>query len=408
MNLVITINLNGNAYQLEKNGYDALREYLENAARGLEGNPDRDEIIADIEQAIADKFRAVLGSFKTVVIAREVAEIIKEMGPVQDASASADEAATGAADRPASARPAGAGTSTAGAGRPAADGEPAPATKRLYKINEGAMIAGVCNGLAAYLHVDVTVIRILFAVLTVFTWGVGLLLYVVMVLLVPVAHTPAEKAAAGGGSPSTAEEFIRRARQGYYEGMKTLNDRKARREWKRRFKQEMRGWRRNFGQEMRAQTFQWGQNWRQHWAQPAVPMPGSWVVIPLLALVSLVITLAGFYAVASLVATGSVLGVSLPATIPLWGGVVILLVALNLVLWPLKAMRHSFYFHGAYGPAYHGPLTHLVHSFVWVALLVLAVWVADHHIPQIHAALDQLRPPFHQALDSFRQWWAAH
>ena len=79
MNRVITINLNGNAYQLEENGYDALRAYLDDAARRLEGNPDKDEIMADIEQAIAEKFRAVLGVNKTVVIAEEVTEVIGAM-----------------------------------------------------------------------------------------------------------------------------------------------------------------------------------------------------------------------------------------------------------------------------------------------------------------------------------------
>ena len=54
MNKVITINLNGVAYQLEEGGYDALRAYLDHAARRLEGNPDKDEIMTDIEQAIAE------------------------------------------------------------------------------------------------------------------------------------------------------------------------------------------------------------------------------------------------------------------------------------------------------------------------------------------------------------------
>ena len=83
MNKVITINLNGVAYQLEEGGYDALRAYLDHAARRLEGNPDKDEIITDIEQAIADKFRALLGAHKTVVNTKEVTGVIAEMGPVE-------------------------------------------------------------------------------------------------------------------------------------------------------------------------------------------------------------------------------------------------------------------------------------------------------------------------------------
>ena len=39
MNRVTIINLNGNAYQLEESGYEALRRYLATAARRLEGTP---------------------------------------------------------------------------------------------------------------------------------------------------------------------------------------------------------------------------------------------------------------------------------------------------------------------------------------------------------------------------------
>ncbi len=100
------------------------------------------------------------------------------------------------------------------------------------------MIAGVCNGIAAYVNVDPTFVRLAFVLLTMF-WGTGLLVYLVMAIVVPEARSPEEKAAASG-NPSTAQEFIRRAKEGYYEAMKGFPDRKARREWKRRFKREMR------------------------------------------------------------------------------------------------------------------------------------------------------------------------
>ena len=80
MNKVIAINLGGNAYQLEEGGYDALRAYLETAAARLQGNPDRDEILSDIERAIAEKFRALLASHKTVVVTQEVTAVLAEMG----------------------------------------------------------------------------------------------------------------------------------------------------------------------------------------------------------------------------------------------------------------------------------------------------------------------------------------
>ncbi len=56
--------------------------------------------------------------------------------------------------------------------------------KRLYRRPEGRIVAGVCTGLAAYFGVDVTLIRLAFAVLTIFG-GFGVLLYVVAWAVVP-------------------------------------------------------------------------------------------------------------------------------------------------------------------------------------------------------------------------------
>src|ERR1700742_2091355 len=82
MRKVTTINLNNNAYQVDEEGYEALRRYLEDAEHALAGNPDRGEIMADLEQAIADKCRDALGPYKTVVSAAEIEQIIQQMGPV--------------------------------------------------------------------------------------------------------------------------------------------------------------------------------------------------------------------------------------------------------------------------------------------------------------------------------------
>src|SRR5215216_5428727 len=100
MQKVITINLNGNAYQIEEAGYGALVGYLDGAQRQLHDNPDRMEIIADLEQAIADKCARFLNVNKSVVTSSEVDQILREMGPVEavaagDSAGEAGEARTG-------------------------------------------------------------------------------------------------------------------------------------------------------------------------------------------------------------------------------------------------------------------------------------------------------------------------
>jgi phage shock protein C len=57
-------------------------------------------------------------------------------------------------------------------------------TKRLYRRRDGRVVAGVCAGLAAYFGVDVILIRLAFAVFTIF-WGLGVLIYFVAWAVVP-------------------------------------------------------------------------------------------------------------------------------------------------------------------------------------------------------------------------------
>ena len=391
MNKVITINLNGIAYQLEESGYDALREYLDNAARRLGRNPDKDEIIADIEQAIGDKFRAMLGAHKTVVVTKEVLAVIDEMGPVQDAGA--EEHPNGDEDKAAAGEPA-----------PENTGNEPPPPRRLYRIQEGAMFSGVCNGLAAYFGIDVTFVRIAFVILTLI-WGAGFLIYLVMSFIVPMAWTPAEKAAATG-SAATAQEFIRRAKAGYYEGMKTFHDKQARREWRRKFKQEMRGWSYNFQRTMHENAQQWQQNWSQPPGRPPHFPFAALFVAPILSLVLLALVCAFLYSLFTLVTAGHVFWLTLPGSVPLWVAIVALVVVFHFVSWPVKAARHGCYYRGpwAYGCYSHGPFAGLF----WLGVLAICVWYANSHSPEFHNWLQTVPEMLRQAANSVRDWWNGH
>ncbi len=57
--------------------------------------------------------------------------------------------------------------------------------KKLYRNPADQMIAGVCSGLAEYLTLDVTVIRLIFVLLALMG-GNGLLIYLILWLVMPV------------------------------------------------------------------------------------------------------------------------------------------------------------------------------------------------------------------------------
>ena len=55
--------------------------------------------------------------------------------------------------------------------------------KKLYRSANDKKIAGVCGGLAKYLNVDPTVIRVIWALIAL--GGAGILAYIVCALIIP-------------------------------------------------------------------------------------------------------------------------------------------------------------------------------------------------------------------------------
>jgi phage shock protein C len=64
---------------------------------------------------------------------------------------------------------------------------------RLLRNEHDKVIAGVSSGLATYMQVDVTIIRLLFVLSTIFLVGTGVLVYLVMWIVVPANNDPAAK-----------------------------------------------------------------------------------------------------------------------------------------------------------------------------------------------------------------------
>jgi phage shock protein PspC (stress-responsive transcriptional regulator) len=351
MQKVVAINLNGRAYHVEEPGYDALVAYLDRAGTTLADNPDRAEILRDLEQAIADKCDRLLGPHKTVVEAAEVDRILAEMGPVDagDGSAAAD------------------GGTAAGA-----EGAKAAGTsKRLYQIREGAMVSGVCAGIAAYLDVDVTLIRVAFVILAVVTKGVWLLVYGVLMFVIPYAETSEERAAASG-RPFTAQELIEQAKRNYA-------DFKTNKDWKRH-------WRR--------QQVEWHRRWRYataphawHAQAPYASQVWTRATAPVFGLINAALTLALLFGLYSLTTSHSAFGVPLPDGVPLWVGIVLLLGLYQAIAVPFVAAHRAASHPGPPGLVlWMSPVWNLL----WVCAIGYGLWYGYHHVPAVHDAIDQV------------------
>jgi phage shock protein PspC (stress-responsive transcriptional regulator) len=77
-------------------------------------------------------------------------------------------------------------------------------TKKLLRTRDGRIVAGVCSGIGQYLGVDANVIRLAFALITAFTAGLGILLYLAAWIVVPEEGEPT----------SIAERMIKKNQNG--------------------------------------------------------------------------------------------------------------------------------------------------------------------------------------------------
>lgn len=78
--------------------------------------------------------------------------------------------------------------------------------KRLYRSTQDRMFAGVCGGIAEYLEVDPTLVRLVFVALTLMG-GPGLVMYIVLMLVVP--EKPRETRKAKNAPPPEDESIVK-------------------------------------------------------------------------------------------------------------------------------------------------------------------------------------------------------
>ena len=392
MRRVITASLNGNAYQIEDDAYAVLATYLENATRALAGNPDKDEIIADVEQAIADKCARYLTSHKTVIALGEINQILTEMGPVDGGEA----APAAAAREPGSA--AGAKNEAAPGAAPA---DSPGATRRLYQISDGALVSGVCNGIAAFFHLDVTLVRVVFVVLVFLTGGLALGAYLVLMFVVPYAKT-SEQHAEAHGIPFNARTLVEGAKEKAAAFTHGGNWRQSRAEWRAEWRRTRAQWRE---QRLHARAERLAERYARPTpfapassAPPHVPYAAHLLggfIATIMGLVLAAITIGWIFAILSLVTTGAIFGWFLPLGLPLWIGILLLCIFYSLVSWPIKAFRHASYHLQPPYQAPRGPFE----GVIGVAVVVILCWYGYHHVPELREFFDHIRQFWSSTVD---------
>jgi hypothetical protein len=221
-----------------------------------------------------------------------------------------------------------------------------------------------------------------FVLLALVTRGAFAFVYLALAFVIPSAETSEERAAARG-EPFNAQELIDRAKQHYAQFT-------GGREWRREWRRQHRAWRDQWRASRWHARADWGGG---RWAAASAgPAPAgdygtrmaAGALVPVLGLISVLVFWFWAWAIVSLIITGQVLGQTMPDELPLWMGIVILVVAYHAVAWPLHFARRR--------AAYSSRGGSVGMMAAWDGVLSLGVglmiaWIAYHYIPQVREIL---------------------
>lgn len=165
----VTVSLNRSVLQFDEAANARLAQYLAESASLLEGDPDPQEILNDLEQAVADQCTRRMAPDQAIVTLAQLEPALEEIGAVQVPNGGAAPAPSPRDPERVAARP-------------------------LRQVSEGAVVSGVCQGLARYFGLDVTLLRVIAVLLLLITGGGMIPVYLALMLLMPYA--PLEPGAA--------------------------------------------------------------------------------------------------------------------------------------------------------------------------------------------------------------------
>jgi phage shock protein PspC (stress-responsive transcriptional regulator) len=173
MNKVININFQGRVIPIEEPAYEELKKYVESLRAYFANEDGKEEIINDIENRIAELFSEKLKAGQTFISGDHVAAIIASMGRPEQFDELAFETETNE-------------TSSSSTKEQSQQFKYDPSPKgSLFRNANDKMLGGVCSGIGAYLKIDTTLVRVLFAMLAFGAFGTGLILYIILWAILP-------------------------------------------------------------------------------------------------------------------------------------------------------------------------------------------------------------------------------
>jgi phage shock protein PspC (stress-responsive transcriptional regulator) len=180
MKITEQITLAGQLFDIDKDAFLRLKNFLNHLDMNLSGTEEKEAIMKVIEKTICDLFIERITKQKLCININDVNEVItliESKNGFSFQNTTTMETAVNKSDYN---------------------------NKRLYRIKENSVFGGVCGGLGIYFNIDPILIRLIF-VLSVLLFGSGTLVYIVLWIIIPKAKTAAQRLEMLGITPTLAD-----------------------------------------------------------------------------------------------------------------------------------------------------------------------------------------------------------
>jgi phage shock protein PspC (stress-responsive transcriptional regulator) len=166
MKKTIDISLAGILFHVEEDAYYKLKTYLKAVRNSMVDQEDINEVMHEIEARIAELLLQKQAHPQQVINIQNIEEIIGVMGEPEDFDADNETIAKSQTQR---------------------------VKKALFRDMSHSVLGGVAAGLAHYIGMDMTIMRLLFIILLFVSHGSFILIYLLLWIVIPKAKTASDK-----------------------------------------------------------------------------------------------------------------------------------------------------------------------------------------------------------------------
>ena len=206
MKKTFNINLAGYPFTIDEDAYQLLKDYLDTIRYAFETKEDTGELASDIESRIAELLIQNEKGGVRIVTLEEISQVIARIGRPSDFIEVEEKVETSSKNNNVEIE-AEEGSeikeeTTVPPPYPGQSKYENPLHKKLYRDPNNTMIGGVCSGLAIYLGIDVTLIRLLTVLLFFLSASTVAIVYIILWIVVPEARTPFQRMQMMGEDPT--------------------------------------------------------------------------------------------------------------------------------------------------------------------------------------------------------------